>query len=57
MLATYSAVAAGLSFGGVLSLVIASMRYWSSAHDATRLIILAVALGALIWIGIRKFKE
>lgn len=56
-LAVYPAVAVGLSYGGVLSLIIASMRYWSSANDVFRLLILAIALGALIWVGIKKFKD
>lgn len=51
------AVATGLSFGGVLSLVIGSLRYWSSADDIIRLLILAIALALLIWLGITKFKD
>ena len=51
------AVSAGLSYGGVLSFIIASVRYWSAAGDLIRLGIVTVALAALIWIGIRKFKE
>jgi hypothetical protein len=46
-----------LSFGGVLSFVIASMRYWSSADDLIKVIILAIALSLLIWIAIKKFKN
>ena len=47
----------GLALGGVLSFIIASMRYWSSADDLFRVIILAIALGLLIWIAWRKFSE
>ena len=43
------------SWGGVLSLVIASMRYWSDANDILRVGILAIALASLIWITIKKF--
>lgn len=50
-------VSLGLSFGGALSLVIASMRYWGSADDIIRLLILALALAALIFVGVRKFKD
>ncbi len=53
-LAAYEAVAAGLSYGGVLSLLIASMRYWENADNYLRVIILAIALAALIWIGLKK---
>lgn len=49
------AVSKGLSLGGVLSFVIASMRYWSSADDLIKLAILAVALAALVWLAYRKF--
>ena len=50
------AVSAGLSYGGVLSFVIASIRYWGEAGDIIRLIIVGIALAALIAIGIQKFK-
>ncbi len=45
------------SWGGVLSLVIASMRYWSDADNVLKVIILAVALGALIWIAVKKLAK
>ena len=45
------------SWGGVLSLVIASMRYWSGADNLLKVIILAAALGALIWIAVKKLAK
>ncbi len=51
------AVTIGLSLGGVLALIIASVRYWSEAESILKVIILAVALIALIWVGIKKFSE
>lgn len=51
------AVSAGLSYGGVLSFIIASVRYWGEAGDLIRLAIVALALVALIVIGVKKFKE
>lgn len=45
----------GLSWGGLLSLIIASMRYWSVADNLIKVLILAVALGALIWLAVKKF--
>lgn len=51
------AVSVAFSLGGVLSLVIASIRYWSEAGNLLKVILLAVALGALIWVGIKKFRE
>lgn len=47
----------GLSLAGVLSFIIASMRYWSAADNLVKVIILAIALGILIWIAIRKFND
>lgn len=52
-----SAVSLGLSLGGILSLIIASIRYWSDMDDIIRVIILGLALIALIWFGIKKFKD
>ena len=52
-----SAVSLGLSLGGVLSFAVASMRYWSAMDDYLRVIILGLALIALIWVGIKKFKD
>lgn len=51
------AVSAGLSYGGVLTFIIAATRYWGEAGDLVRLAIVAVALAALIVIGVKKFKE
>ena len=47
----------GFSWSGVVSLIIASGRYWSDADNWMRVIILAVALGLLIWFAIKKFKD
>jgi hypothetical protein len=46
-----------LSLTGVLSLVIASFRYWSQAYGWVRVLILAVALAALIYVAIKKFSK
>lgn len=54
---TSAAVSQGLSLGGVLALIIASIRYWSDMDDLVRVIILAIALVTLIWFGIKKFKD
>lgn len=50
-------LSSGFSWGGVISLIVASMRYWSSADNIIKVIILAVALGALIWLAIKKFSN
>ena len=52
-----SIVSTGLSYGGVLAFIVASVGYW---HDATQLIQLAIsalALAALIYIGLKRFKD
>jgi hypothetical protein len=43
------------AWGGVLSLFIASVRYWSDANNILKVLILAVALGSLIWTAVKKF--
>ncbi len=50
-------LALAFSWGGVLCLIIASMRYWSDANDLFRVLILALALGLLIWVAIKKFGK
>ncbi len=55
--ATGSAVSLGLSLGGLLSFIIASMRYWSDMDEYLRVIVLGIALVLLIGVGIKKFKE
>ena len=52
-----TSVSLGLSLGGVLSLVIGSMRYWSNMDDILRVVVLGVALVALIWLGMKKLKD
>lgn len=53
----HDVISSALSLGGVLSLIIASISYWSSAPDFLKFILLVVALAVLIWFGIKKFKE
>lgn len=52
-----SVVSLGFSFGGVVSLFIGSVRYWSDMQDWLRVAVLAAALVALVWIGIKKIKD
>jgi hypothetical protein len=46
-----------LSLGGVLSFIIASIRYWSSADNFVKVVILAIALLLLVWVALKKFKD
>lgn len=49
-------IANGLALGGVLSFIIASLRYWSSADDIVKVFILGAALASLIYIAYKKFN-
>jgi len=50
-------VSLALSLGGVLSFIIASIRYWQFASDWVHLGILTIALAVLIYLAIKKFTE
>lgn len=52
-----SIVSSGLSYGGVVTLVIGSVQYWGSADNWIRLVISFVALLALLYIGYKRFKD
>ncbi len=56
-LITVEAVANGFLFGGILSIVIGSMRYWSAMDDYLRFIISGVALVVLIYVGYKKLSK
>ncbi len=56
MLGSAEVVAMGLSLGGVLSFIVASIRYWQYASEYLQVIILGLALAVLIWLGVKKFK-
>ena len=45
------------SMAGILSIIIASIRYWSEANNWLRVIILFAALCALVYFAVRKFKD
>ncbi len=54
---TVSVLPVAFSWGGVLSLIIASMRYWNSADKLIKVLILGFALGSLIWLAVKKFNQ
>jgi len=56
-IAAYDAVSLGVSLAGVLSLVIGTVRYWSDMDEYLRVIVLGIALAALIWVGVKRFKD
>jgi len=45
------------AMAGILSIIIASVRYWSEADNWLRVLILFIALCALIYFAVRKFKD
>ncbi len=45
------------SMAGVFSFIIASMRYWHSADNLIKVVILAIALAILMWVAMKKFKD
>jgi len=57
LLMSTTVVALGMSLGGVLSFIIASMRYWSEMSDLIRVVVLGLALIVLIWLGVKKFQD
>ncbi len=46
----------GFTWAGVVSLLIASIRYWSDANNISKLIILALALAVLIWLAVKRMR-
>jgi len=46
-----------VSLAGVLSFIVASMRYWGSADNLIKVVILALALAILVWVAMKKFKD
>ncbi len=52
-----SIVSSGLSYGGVITLIIGSVQYWGSADNWIRLAISFVALLALLYIAWKRFKD
>ncbi len=52
-----SIVSSGLSYGGVLALIVGSIEYWGSAGQWVRFGIALAGLLALLYIGWKRFKD
>lgn len=52
-----SSVAHGFLGGGLISLIIGTVRYWSGMDDYLRFVTLGLALTALIWLGYKKIRS
>ena len=57
MLISAKPVANGFLGGGILSLIVGAIRYWSSMDDYLRFVILGIALAVLIWLGYKKISD
>ncbi len=49
-------VSTGFLGGGVLLIIYGTIRYWGEMSDVYRTIMLAIALGVLIWTGYKRLK-
>ncbi|OGI72560.1 hypothetical protein A3J61_01165 [Candidatus Nomurabacteria bacterium RIFCSPHIGHO2_02_FULL_38_15] len=54
---SHAVLSPAFTWAGVLSYIVASMRYWSTASSGVRVIILGIALVALIWVALKRFKD
>lgn len=52
-----SVISSALAIAAVLDFVIASMRYWSSAEELLKVLILVIALIILFYLSIKKFSD
>lgn len=52
-----SSVSSGLLYGGLLSLIIGTVRFWSDMDDYIRFVVTGVVLILLITIGVKKMKD
>ncbi|OGD68867.1 hypothetical protein A3E89_03010 [Candidatus Campbellbacteria bacterium RIFCSPHIGHO2_12_FULL_35_10] len=56
VMATQPVVSVAFPLGGVLTFIVASIRYWQFASEYLQVGILGLALAVLVYLGIRKFK-
>ena len=50
-------IAFGFSFGGLFAFFIGVIKNWSNLQEYSRFLILLLALGVLIYIGYKKFRD
>jgi hypothetical protein len=51
------AISSGLLFGGLFSIFIGNIRYWSDMSEYLRVVVLIVVLVGLIWLGYSRLKD
>ncbi len=52
-----SIVSSGLSYGGVVAIIVGSVEYWGTAGNWLRLAIATAGLIALLYIGTKRFRD
>lgn len=50
-------VSAGLMVGSILTMLVATMRYWRHSNEVLRVAILGIVLAILIWLGYKKLNK
>jgi len=50
------AVSSGFLLGGILCVIIGTMRYWGHFQNYARFVILGLVLAFLVWLGYKKLK-
>lgn len=50
-------IAFGFSYGGLFAFLIGVTKTWGDLHELSRLVLLLIVLGALIYIGYKKFRD
>lgn len=57
LIRTNSVISVSLAFAAVLDFIIASIRYWSSAHNVIKVSVLGIALAVLIFLAYKFFGD
>ena len=56
MLLRIESVSLGFTLGGILSIIVGTVRNWGQLADVARFAILGIALAFLVWIGYKRLK-
>jgi len=56
VISTIGSLSVSFIYGGLLSVIIGTIRFWSEMDDYLRFIVLGIALAVLIYIAVKKFK-
>lgn len=54
---SYRSVSGGLMGGGILTLIVGILQYWSELGDTLRFITLGIVLAILIYVGVKKLRD